>query len=166
MSIEGKEGSYRAAESSWKNQTILSVFGENSSYSSWVNQVWDVAERSSRSLFFCCLQCSTFCHSPFHLDYFLHPHMLTKPSFSSIFNAWLPKFLLPSPTAMDPSPQYLPDLVIKVNYEWIEGKSVSLGLYRSSLKSHIFKAENLHRQTASTKVPLGWRSIFYSFLAI
>lgn len=60
-----------------------------------------------------------------------------------------------SAMARDPSPPCLPDLVIKVNYDLIEGKSVSLGLYTSSLESHGFKAENLHRKIESTKVPLG-----------
>lgn len=68
--------------------------------------------------------------------------------------------------AMDLSPPCLLDLLIKVNYDWIEGKSVSLGLYTSSLESHNFKAENLHRQIAPTKVLLGLGSICSSFLAI
>lgn len=114
--------------------------------------------RGSSSLCSCCLYRSTFCHSPFHLSYSLHPHLLARPA--------LPKHVLglasnspfPIGMAMKPSPPCLPrlpTLVIKVNCAWIEGKSVPL-----SLDMSILKAETFQRQFAPPKVPL----LLFSFL--
>lgn len=139
LCMEGKEGSYRAAQISWKSQTIVSVFGEISPYQTWVNKVWDVEKKSSSSLFFCCLQCSTFCHSPFCLNYFLHPHMLTKPSFLKHILCLASKISFYQYYGYVSLPSIPSWYCNKVNYDWIEGKFVSLGLYTRNLESHSLK---------------------------
>lgn len=150
-----------------KNQIALNVWGNlfllDLRKPSWACCIEDVQVHSAPA--FCAVQPFTIPHSTSTTSCIV----ISSPSHlcPSIFWAWIPTALSPISMTMDPSPPCplcLSALVIKVNYAWIEGKSVSSCLDISSLEPHTLKAETLQRRFALAKVPLAWGSITHFFL--